>query len=64
MKDIYVNEPSGSQDHHCCLDDGVSVLPNGALVLVYDRDDRGLTTGGMIFAPGAWKSVIIEESTE
>jgi hypothetical protein len=52
-------------DHtHYTLDDGVTILPNGVLLLVYERDATGNMTEGYAYAPGQWLGVTITEHQE
>ena len=57
----YVTDAKDRDFTHHVLPDGVSVLPNGALLLTYERDVNGNVREGHIYAPGAWKEVNIQQ---
>lgn len=57
----YVTEQSGKEEVHYVLADGVTVLPNGVLLLTYDRDAMGNVAEGHIYAPGQWKQVNVQQ---
>lgn len=59
---VYVTDSDGRQDElHYVMRDGVSVLPNGALLLTYNRDEKGSILEGHIYAPGCWKYANIQQ---
>jgi hypothetical protein len=46
------------------LDDGIHVGPGGELILEAEIDMNGNMTEGRIYAPGAWKEVTVEKTTD
>lgn len=60
----YVTDVDNKDDTHYVLRDGVSVLPNGCLILTYERDEKGTMLNGHIYAPGQWKQVSIQQEDQ
>lgn len=56
----YVTDSNSKEYEHIVLSDGVTVLPNGTLLLTYDRDSEGKLVEGHIYAHGQWKEVNIQ----
>lgn len=52
----------GNYPIYFTFNNGVEVLPCGALKLTADRDADGNSTTFRIYAPGAWKEVNIEDA--
>lgn len=57
----YVTTEEHQDEPHYVLPDGVTVLPNGSLLLTYSRDNKGNLQEGHIYAPGAWKEVNVQQ---
>lgn len=57
----YVTTEELQDQMHYVLPDGVTVLPNGALMLTYSRDNKGNLQEGHIYAPGCWKEVNVQQ---
>jgi hypothetical protein len=57
----YVTTEDAQDEPHYVLPDGVTVLPNGALMLTYSRDNKGNLQEGHIYGPGCWKEVNVQQ---
>lgn len=60
----YVTNVDDKDDTHYVIQDGLAVLPNGALILTYERDAKGTMLNGHIYAPGQWKQVSIQQEEQ
>lgn len=60
----FVTELSGKESSHYVLADGVTILPNGTLMLTYERDINGNISDGHIYAPGQWKEISIQTENQ
>lgn len=58
---VHVRTPKGEEPPYYAADDGVTILPNGVLMLVAERNTEGRVVEGTFYAPGQWHEVTITQ---